>query len=325
MLQQQYGFQLAIRDITQAYTQSNTPLHREILARPPREITERYPEGTIFRVMRPLYGIPEAGAHWFLTYQNHYRDKMEMDASSYDPCLMVSRSESKSIGIVGMQTDDTIQLGNTAFMEMEDQSLQQHKITAKPKTVLTNRSIKDFNGLQISIENVNATDPNRDQQYMQQRVRGAYLASLCQPEAAMDYSVAVQAQSPTDTDILALNRRIQWQLDYKDRGLRFIPLCTTDLKMFIFADGSFANNKDLTSQIGYIIVLANEMEHTNEQFKIQAIRQSYERREILEIRWINGSENPADAMTKVQPNRKLERLVSTNQIDIRIEGWVDRE
>ena len=31
---------------------------------------------------------------------------------------------------------------------------------------------------------------------------------------------------------------------------------------------------------------------------IVALRQSYERREITEIRWINGEDNPADAFTK---------------------------
>ncbi|KAM4065982.1 hypothetical protein HRG_000141 [Hirsutella rhossiliensis] len=46
--------------------------------------------------------------------------------------------------------------------------------------------------------------------------------------------------------------------------------------------------------------------------------------EITEIRWINGADNPADAMTKASPNRALERLVDTNSLTIRIEGSVER-
>lgn len=57
---------------------------------------------------------------------------------------------------------------------------------------------------------------------------------------------------------------------------------------------------------------------------IMAIRQSYEGREIQEIRWINGSDNPADAMTKEHPNHALEDLVSTNRLRVRVEGWVHR-
>ncbi len=41
---------------------------------------------------------------------------------------------------------------------------------------------------------------------------------------------------------------------------------------------------------------------------IMALRQSYERHEMTEIRWINGGDDPADAMAKISPNRALERL-----------------
>ncbi len=53
---------------------------------------------------------------------------------------------------------------------------------------------------------------------------------------------------------------------------------------------------------------------------IIALRQSYERRELYEIRWINGLNNPADAITKATPNKALETFVSTNQIRVRVEG-----
>lgn len=173
-------------------------------------------------------------------------------------------------------------------------------------------------------------------------------------------------------------------------------------------DGSFANNKDLSSQIGYVIVIANEYETdvkneflikgnivhysstkckrvtravlaselyamvqgidmgialsttldlisnqvdiesiptvvctdsfslyecmvklgtTKEKrlmIDIMAIRESYERREITEMRWINGEDNPADAMTKSIPNKALQTLVDTNELTLRVEGWVQR-
>jgi hypothetical protein len=58
---------------------------------------------------------------------------------------------------------------------------------------------------------------------------------------------------------------------------------------------------------------------------IIAIRQSYERRELFEIRWINRLDNPADAMTKATLNKALENFVTTNKIRVRVEGWVKRE
>jgi len=58
---------------------------------------------------------------------------------------------------------------------------------------------------------------------------------------------------------------------------------------------------------------------------IMALRQSYECRELFEIRWINGHDNPADAMTKSNPNKALEQFIETNTLRVRIEGWVQRD
>jgi hypothetical protein len=200
-------------------------------------------------------------------------------------------------------------------------------------------------------------------------------------------------------------------MKHMDRGIKYIALDLECTKLFVFVDGSFANNKDFSSQIGYLIILANETEtistETNEfaikgnlihysstkskrvtrsvlaseiygmvkgvdmaiainttirmineqlgfpqtpivvctdsyslyeclvklgtteekrlMIDIMALRQSYERREITEIRWIDGKDNPADAMTKSTPNKALEKFIDSNQLSIRVEGWVQRK
>ena len=50
--------------------------------------------------------------------------------------------------------------------------------------------------------------------------------------------------------------------------MRYINLALTTTKLFIFIDGSFANNKDLSSQIGYIIMLGNEADTANNAFQL---------------------------------------------------------
>jgi hypothetical protein len=196
-----------------------------------------------------------------------------------------------------------------------------------------------------------------------------------------------------------------------DKGIKYIALDLECTKLFVFVDSSFANNKDFSSQIGYLIIIANETETiftgTNEftikgnliyysstktkrvtrsvlaseiygmvggvdivtainttikiiteqlgfsqtlivvctdsyslyeclvklgttqekrlMIDIIALRQSYERREITEIRWIDGKDNLADTMTKSTPNKALEKLIDTNQLGVRVEGWVQRK
>ncbi|HEY2455482.1 MAG TPA: hypothetical protein VGI71_23255 [Scandinavium sp.] len=410
---------LWLRDITQAYVQSQTKLNRLVLAHLPKEIAYLYPEGTIMVVVKPLYGLAEAGTHWWATYSKHHRERLMMTTSTYDPCFLITTSKDK-FGLVGMQTDDTIILADEQFSTLEEKELI---FLAKPKEKLTPKTALIFNGCILTrsgdelmlrqkeqgkkIELIDADTPDFQQKYVEQRARGAYIATICQPEAAFDLSVAAQNKEPTKEDITALNKRLQWQLDHLDRGLKNIPLDLSTAKLFVFVDGSFANNKDLSSQIGYIIAIANETTGT-EEFTIQgnvihwsstkskrvtrsvlaseiygmvggvdmtfvitstlnmimdqlnlptipmivctdsyslyecivklgstkekrlmidiiALRQMYERREMFDIRWINGHDNPADAMTKSAPNKSLETFLDTNSLRIRVEGWVKRE
>jgi hypothetical protein len=49
-----------------------------------------------------------------------------------------------------------------------------------------------------------------------------------------------------------------------ERELIYILLRLAIVKLFIFVDGSFANNKNFSSQIGYEIILANKTPGINE-------------------------------------------------------------
>jgi hypothetical protein len=58
---------------------------------------------------------------------------------------------------------------------------------------------------------------------------------------------------------------------------------------------------------------------------IMVLRQIYKRCELVEVRWITRASNPADAMIKLVLNRSLQVLIDTNEVDIEVEGWVDRK
>jgi hypothetical protein len=57
---------------------------------------------------------------------------------------------------------------------------------------------------------------------------------------------------------------------------------------------------------------------------LMCFRQSYERREIAEIRWIDEDSNFADAMTKSKSCNALIKLIDTNIIELKITEWVER-
>jgi hypothetical protein len=119
----QHGMSVELRDITQAYPQAQTTLKRTILAHLPTELVHRYPEGTLLHVIKPLYGIAEAGVHWWTTYHGHHCKELDMSTSTYDPCLLITNSDANVFGIVGMQTDDTLMLGTPAFSSLEEKKV----------------------------------------------------------------------------------------------------------------------------------------------------------------------------------------------------------
>jgi hypothetical protein len=47
-------------------------------------------------------------------------------------------------------------------------------------------------------------------------------------------------------------------MKYLDQKLNYVHVNLNAAKIFIFADGLFANNKNLSSQLGFLMVLAHE-------------------------------------------------------------------
>lgn len=54
-----------------------------------------------------------------------------------------------------------------------------------------------------------------------------------------------------------------WQLENDTRGLTFVDLDMETAKLIAFVDASFANNKDYSSQTGYVIALADAKSNAN--------------------------------------------------------------
>ncbi len=247
---------LYLRDIIQAYVQSVTSLNRDFFVRPSVELIKHLgvDPDSILKVVKPLYGVPEAGNHWFAIYHAHHVNKLGMSQSIYDPCLLhtgmktgtspvlqISLKNDHShtgMGIVGMQTDDILILVDLDFATAEEKAIVDVKIMTKPRDHLGSNSSLKFNGTiierqengtylrQISqsdhlqlIRNVDiAIISSRDkirlaliskEQYVTQRARSAYVASICQSKASFDLFLAAQSIEVSSENITTLNKRLQ--------------------------------------------------------------------------------------------------------------------
>jgi hypothetical protein len=53
-----------------------------------------------------------------------------------------------------------------------------------------------------------------------------------------------------------------------ERGLRYVPVDLIDARLMVFVDDSFANNKDLSSQLGFVLMLVNKSTNVDNTFTI---------------------------------------------------------
>lgn len=92
------------RHVSQAYLQSATNLTRDVYIRAPSEFG--LPEDSVLKVIKPLYGIPEAGLHWYLTYMDHHKHQLGMNKSYIDPCMLILKGTDGIKGPVILQFED---------------------------------------------------------------------------------------------------------------------------------------------------------------------------------------------------------------------------
>ena len=74
----------------------------------------------IFLVKRPLYGLPEAGLLWYLSYSDHHLRNLQMESSTSDRCLLYR--ENANVGdVIILQVDDSFGFGDDDFLKNEEE------------------------------------------------------------------------------------------------------------------------------------------------------------------------------------------------------------
>ena len=95
-------------------------------------------------VLKPLYRIPEAKTHWWAIYYKHYKEKLFITTSIYNPCFLITTKE--VFGFIGMQTNNILILTLKEFLVLEDDKFSKAKIFIKFKEALALETPLIFNG-----------------------------------------------------------------------------------------------------------------------------------------------------------------------------------
>ena len=270
--------QANVRDVTQAYVQSKTDLGRDIFLQPPTEM--HLLNGKVLLAVKPLYGVPESGLHWFLTYHDHHTGTLGMTACQFDNCILYRRTtDSKSRStlipdLVIIQVDDSYGIGSGSFLELEERASRAFK--SKPRQLLAVGGSVQFNGCCItrkecSVYAMNQTtkiaslsDAFNDQLASSERGKMQYIATATRPDiASATQLLTADATNASLTTLKRLKDVVHRLKATREMGLRFVKLDPETLRLVLFTDASFANSDNLSSQMGFVIVIADGQNNAN--------------------------------------------------------------
>lgn len=264
------GFRIFSHDVTQAYLQSRSNLSRKIYIRPKSKDLKTFGlrEGELLELNRPLYGLCDAGDYWGNTMEQHLINDLGMKPTVGDPSLYVKKLDGKTIGVSGSYVDDQLNAGTKDFIKMTDSTLR----TFESKPRLFDRF--DFYGMQFETVSPQLSRINQEhyaknlaltpigctfEQFRRDRALFTWITHT-RPDVACIANRASQVTEKTfcKEKVKELNKGVMMVKCSPSVGLQYGEL-TGDLHLKVFADASYGNNDDLSSQLGYIILLSDDM------------------------------------------------------------------
>lgn len=266
------GLRLFADDITQAYLQSEDRYTRQIYLRPRPADRHLFDldEGEILLLLRPLYGMCDAGDYWHATLTGHVEKDLLMAPLTSDPAMYVKRgADGDILGLLAAYVDDILMAGNESFQKETELTLR--RFEAKKR--LYDKA--EFVGVTVST----AAGPPRVfslsqpvyadrlaplpreatfKAFSSTRASAAWLAHT-RPDlgCAVNKIAQVSEREFDSNSTRSLNALIKKAKAGRDLALYYPMLDRQTLRLRVYADASFAGNADLSSQLGFVILLCD--------------------------------------------------------------------
>lgn len=259
------GLDVWTEDIKQAYLQSAELLRRRIFVKP-KEL--QLGPNEFLQLLLPLYGLCESGDYWSKTLTEHCIQQAQFQQSSTDLSLFFRRVGRDLVALSGNYVDDIIRAAPKEHRKDLEDSLRS-QFDCSPSQDLP----CDFLGLEISrqgpvfraamtnyIDRLEFLPENaKYEQYASLRACILWLAHS-RPDVSAFGSIigSYRREDMSPVLIEQINKKLAYLKATKDVTLEFPKLDLQSLRLVVYCDASFANRNDKSSQLGYVICLADK-------------------------------------------------------------------
>ena len=264
------GFRIWSHDISQAYLQSAGTLLREVYLKPSKEF--ELSANQLLKLLKPLYGLADSGDYWNFTFANHIKNDLHMSNTAGDLSLFFKFANGKLSGLMGTYVDDSLLAGTKEFLMHTDKTLK--KFDSKDREYDNTR----FAGVYIEtlqdgfklhqkeyikrLKNLSTSCSFKE--FRSARAQTTWMIHT-RPDICCTLNMLAQVTEAkfNKKHVRLLNRTIKNLQSTSTQGLIYQKLDCESLHLKVYSDSSFANNEDLSSQLGYIVLLCDKSNKCN--------------------------------------------------------------
>ena len=223
----------------------------------------------MFRAPTPLYGLSDAGDLWHKTLHTHLVDDLHLIPTKTDPSLYFAHANGEIIGLSGSYVDDLLRAGTPEFRTSSSRTHVRFETTGDedPPFTFAGFNIAKRSDVPYAIDQLFYMKKLEElelsssfDQYRSMRMRLAWLANT-RPDLQFEISQIAQVTAQRFKDdacahLLRLNAAIRYAL--QPGTPQISKLDSSSLHIIGYSDAAFANNHDLSSQLGRIILLTDK-------------------------------------------------------------------
>ena len=269
-----YEWSFQSLDIKAAFLQS-TSLDRVIYIKPPKDIRK---PGILWKLLKPLYGINDAGRQWYFTLTQFLVHDMKCSQGLLDKAVYRSYdARGKLSGIILIHVDDVLYAGTLTFRNTVIKGLINHfeisksfdgaftyigwNLTQKKDVTIIDQIA--YGKSMKTVEMTNARRKEKDELLNQTEIKqyqcliGQLNWMGCQTRPDLKFDIlelSTKMKTPNIEDLIKANKVVQ-KMQERTVKLVYHKLDINNIKILLFADASLGNLPNEGSARGHLVML----------------------------------------------------------------------